>query len=259
MIIIRRTTHLFILFAISIGLSSCGFWKRPQSTTTTQPSPVTTHGVAPKPVDQGTPQTIETTWVFTVDPNHSRGKIDLSLDPKGSLLGAKPAQDTAPLKGQIHVTVSTSPSGKQRIQLKEVHLTNTVALAMPFHWSRIVGSIAVDIPVHVLKITKNKFPRPCELSRNGSFVLPENYFTVMGNAKVSGSGLVLGKAVGKRDVDLTIKKTENVEVKGSMHIKNRIATLHIPNAVMRDQFDMEGSMLGLVFTGDITATAPVPR
>lgn len=215
---------------------------------------VTTVAPSPKPAER---QSVETTWVFNVDPNRSKGIIGLSFDPQGSLLGAKPAQDIAPIKGQIHLTVSTDASGKRRIKLKDVILTNTAALAMPFHWSRLVGSISVNIPVKVLKISRNSFIKPCHLREDGSFCLPENYFTVRGNAKVAGSGLILSKAVGNRDVDLTIKKTEQVEVTGSITVRKGVATLRIPSAVMRDQFDMEGSMLDLVFTGDITATTRV--
>lgn len=199
--------------------------------------------------------TQESIWVFNVDSNRTHGKIDLSLDPKGSLLGAKPARDSAPLSGQVIVTVKPRSDGTNSIQFNRVNLTNTAKLLMPFKWSRFLGKINVNIPAGVLKITGHSFPNQTIIGKNGTFSIPRNFFTVGGQARVLGSGLVLGKAVGQRKVNLTIKKTEPVILTGSLITKNGNATLRIPAAVMRDQFDLGNAQLELTFTGDIVARA----
>ena len=38
-------------------------------------------------------------------------------------------------------------------------------------------------------------------------------------------------------------------------LKPSTGTLHIPGAMLRDHFDLDGTQLDLVFTADITATA----
>lgn len=256
-------TPTFFTRAITVlvfgSLTACSFMKKAPPAQTVQPVPQQPASV-PAVVPDEQPPVLgpkETTWVFTVDNTRSQGKIDLSLDPKGSLLGAKPAQDTAPLSGKILVTVTTHANGKRSIKLKDVKLSNTVKMLMPFKWSRLVGNIAVNIPVNVLKISKHSFPHTSPLGKGGTFHIPHNFFTVGGQAKVQGSGLVLSRAVGKRNIDLTIKKTEPVQLTGTLTVNQGIATLHIPNAVMRDEFDLEGSLLKLTFTGNITAQATV--
>ena len=244
------------MLAVLMCLPSCGIWKKPPAPHSGRTLQVASHRDKAQPKQSQAPRKpSQETWIFHVDPKRSTATLDLGLDPRGGLLGTRPSRDTAPLRGKILVSVITAPNGTRSIRLQDIQLTNTAALAMPFHWARLVGSIAVDIPTGVLNISRHSFIKAARLQHDGSFSLPENYFTVSGNAKVAGSGMVLRKAVGRRDVDLTIRKTENVEVRGKLIVDKGIATLRIPAAVMKDRFDMEGSMLALVFSGDITATA----
>lgn len=242
---------------LSAGLVSSCAWL-PNAPPAVAPSPAAEHPVPPAPVlspDKSKPEPKETTWTFAVDSTRTKGKIDLSLDPKGSLLGAKPAQDTSPLAGKIHVLITAMPDGSRCISFQDLALTNTEKMHMPFSWSRLIGKITVNIPAKILKITKHTFAPRCAIEKDGTFRIPRNFFTVGGQAAVTGSGLVLKKAVGKRDVDLTIRKTEPVHLSGKLIVNNGTAILRIPSAVMHDLFDLEGTMLKLTFTGDITARA----
>lgn len=230
--------------------------KRPNEPTQATTSPIQNitntvpHSVTPPPTQ---PQT--SSLIFKVDSSRSTGIIDLSLDPKGSLLGSKPASGNTPLSGTIHADVTTFPNGTQHLKITKVSLTNTRLMVMPFRWSRFVGSIGVTIRPQILKINEHSIARYGIIQDNKSFSVADNHFTVGGKAQVSGSGLVLKKAVGTRTIDLTIKKTEPVKLTGKLESIGDHTTLKISNAVMRDQFDMEGSLLKLKFTANITAQA----
>lgn len=239
---------------------SCGFRPAhaPAAAAPTAPAPGTETGSpasrqpAPVPAKPGVSH-----WVFKVDEAQSKGLINLSLDPKGPLLGAKPASGTSALRGEIHADVTTFPDGTRRLKITRVSLTNTRLLDMPFRWSRLVGRIGVSIPRHVLGIRHHTIPAHSVGMDGEDFSIRSCHFSVGGTARVSGTGLVLGKAVGNRAVDLTIRKTEPVVLRGSVDIAGNTATLKIPAAVMRDQFDLEGSLLKLQFTGQVTARAVV--
>jgi len=253
--ILRSLIALF-----TVALASCGFWKNnpiPLSNTTQPKPPIQISQEVPKST---TPlnQQVTRTWEFDVDPALTSGTIDLAMDPKGAVLGTRTARDAAAIRGKIIVKViEDSSSGNRRMSIQDIRLTNTEAYHMDFSWGALVGSITVDIPAKVLRIIPNSMKQQCIIEPNKSFSLPQCYFTVLGHSHTRGHGLVLNKAVGNKKVDLTMKKTEQVSLRGTIKEANGIATLHIPRAVLRDHFDLDGTRLDLVFTADITATAKI--
>ncbi|MBK1855010.1 hypothetical protein JO972_08570 [Verrucomicrobiaceae bacterium 5K15] len=254
---------IFVLLSLcTLALSSCSFWKSdrdvsqlaspsrlPAKLPSSPVSPTTETAVPPLQ------PSVTQTWVLKIDSNKTRGAIDLSIDPKGSMLGRRSDRDTAALKGSITVVVKTdSSTGKRRISVKDIHLTNIRAYHMDYAWGALIGQITVDIAPGVLKIKPNDFSQSSVIAADGSFAIPQCYFTVRGDSQVDGHGLVLHKAVPKRNMDLTMKKTQQVTLRGEFNSDKKTVSLHIPRAVMRDEFDYDGTKLGLVFTADIAAT-----
>ncbi|BDS06946.1 hypothetical protein NT6N_19860 [Oceaniferula spumae] len=249
---------IFILLLSGI-LSSCGFWKNDDHVARLS-SPVPE--LPPKPIAPAIPSPSKKpetqTWIFNIDEKRTTGVIDLSMDPKGAMLGSRLARDTAPLKGKITVLVTdNTKTGERRISIKDIRITNTGAYHMDYAWGALVGNITVDIPAGVINIKPNTITQSSRLEKAGPFAIPQCYFTVLGHSHVSGRGLVLSKAVPRRKVDLTMKKTQQVTLRGDIKISKGTATLHIPRAVLRDSFDFDGTKLGLLFTANITATATV--
>ncbi len=246
------TVKALLILYCAVFLPACGFWKNDPA-----PPPIASTVV---PTDSGqlmtsfapTTKTVE----FTIDTTRSTGTIDLSIDPKGGLLGSRKAHDTAALKGKVIVRIQEDRStGKQQISLQDIRLTNIKGYDMDFTWGALVGNINVRIARNVLQIIPNHLSHTSLLSAQDTFVLPQSYFSVLGYSQVKGSGLVLTKAVGNKKVNLTMKKTEPVTLRGTIKMIGNQAILHIPRAVLHDQFDLDGTQLGLVFTADITATA----
>lgn len=137
------------------------------------------------------------------------------------------------------------------ITLVDVNLRNQSAMDMKFQWP-FVGAITVHIPAGELRITKHSFPASVVLE-NQAVSFNQCHFKVNGDAQVIGSGLILSKIVGKRTVDLTIRKTDSVLMKGSLYRSARSTTFYIPSAVLRDSFNLLGSVLGMSFKGNIYA------
>jgi len=246
-----------LLSCISLStllLSSCGFWKKDLPTPPTQPQ-ITPTVSSPSP---SAPPLLPTsrTLVFSVDSQLTTGTIDLAMNPKGAMLGTRQTSGTAPLSGKVVVKITEDPStGKKEMSIQDIRLTNTKAYNMNFSWGALVGSMSVNIAKGVLRILPNEMNRTSILEPNQPFTLPQSYFTVLGHSQVRGKGLVLAKAVGNKKVNLTMKKTEPVTLRGTITTKAGVTTLRIPQAVLRDHFDLDGTQLGLVFTADITATA----
>ncbi|MGB0774226.1 MAG: hypothetical protein ACPG32_02235 [Akkermansiaceae bacterium] len=261
-----KPAALFVLALGALALPSCGLWKKPHFTTnppaTSMPaSPVApAPEVIPAPLDPSLPAPSQTqTWVLRLNPNKSTGKLDLTLDPNRALVGERAARSHTPLQGTVTLKVQPLRDGRLRFSLTKIHLTNQNAMNMHFQWAGLIGSIQVSIPPKVLKISHHSSSQQGIVSVNQRFSTARNYFTVGGTARVSGRGPVMSRGVGARNVDLTIRKTEPVTLTGTLSVRNGIATLHIPRAVMKDKFDMEGTDLGMVFTGEIFATGKVPR
>lgn len=245
---------LFVLIC-AMSLTSCGFWKNDPPTPSVNLTVVPPVASPPPPAAPPVAP-VTRTLVFKVDTQRSTGTIDLAMDPKGSLLGLRKTRGTAPLKGKITVKLTEgSSTQKQQITILDIQLTNSAAYDMDFSWGALVGSMNVHIAKGVLRIIPNDLSPTSLIESQGLFSLPNSYFTVLGHSQVKGTGLVLTKAVGNKKVNLTMKKTEPVTLKGSITIADGKATLHIPRAVLRDQFDLDGTALGLIFTADITTTA----
>lgn len=248
--IIKSWVPLYML-----TLTSCGFWKNDDALASQGSSVLPAETATQK---AATPFSSAQTWEFTVNPKLTTGTIDLAMDPKGAMLGTRTARDVAALKGKVIVSITEHPvTGERQIAIKDMLLTNTAAYQMDFAWGALVGSISVHIPARVLRILPNQMDQACALESNKLFSLPQSYFTVLGHSHTRGHGLVLSRAVGNKKVDLTMKKTEPVALSGTVKVNNGTATLHVPRAVLRDRFDLDGTKLDLVFTADITATAIV--
>ena len=248
------TINALLILSCTGLLTSCGFWKNdppspPAAPTVALPD---TSDTPTKPLLAPTTRTLE----FTVDTERTTGTIDLSLDPKGNLLDLRKARGIAPLKGRVIVKITEDPNTqKRKISIQDISLTNTTAYDMDFTWGALVGNININIPKGVLRIIPNELTGTSLIDPQHTFILPQSYFTVLGHSQVKGSGLVLAKAVENKKANLTMKKTEPVTLQGSIKMEGSKATLHIPRAVLRDQFDLDGTQLGLIFTADITATA----
>ena len=250
---------LAFLSLSTVLLSSCSLWKKEEPALSTSSVIERPETVASKSIGHIQPEVklpITKILEFDVDPARTTGRISLAIDPKGSVLGVRKAHADAPLKGTMKVKLIEDPNtGKTTMAILDMHLTNTRAYDMNFAWGGLVGSMNVNIATGVLKIVPNDFSSTGILGTDKKFNLPRCYFTVLGHSQVKGKGLVLKKAVGNKKVNLTMKKTEPVDLKGSIDIQNGTGTLHIPSAVLRDHFDLDGTQLDLVFTADITATA----
>ncbi len=189
---------------------------------------------------------------MTVDSTQSRAKVDLMLNPTGPM-GAKPSHDTCSLSGMIKLQVDTTSNGEQTLTLLDVKLKNKTAMHMPFSWP-FLGAISVDIPVRNLSIYRHSFPNKALVSKSSRVSFQSTRFKVGGIANVVGSGFILSQAVGQRDVNLTIKKTEAINITGTLTKVNGVTTLHIPRAILNDSFNLAGNILDLKFTGNIYAT-----
>jgi len=243
-----------LLSSCVVLFSSCSFFKKESPVL---PTPPAVTQIKSKPVHiEPTKAPITRVIEFDVDAQHTTGIIDLVMDPKGSALGLRKTRGTSPLEGTIKMQITEDPNtGKREVSIQDMNLTNTRVYDMDFIWNALVGKINMNIAPGVLEIIPNDFSSTGTLGEDKKFTLPDCYFTVLGHSRVKGSGLVLKKAVGDKQVNITMQKTEPVNLQGTIEMNKGSAILRIPNAVLRKQFDLDGTQLGLVFTADITATA----
>lgn len=206
------------------------------------------------PVSGGPPVAL----TFAVDPARSVGTIDTILDPDGVTLGPRPGRCQVPLRGTIKGTLQGGAAGRGTIRLTAVSLATTRDAHLHYEWSVLLGEIHCTIPGGSLTITDHALGGPAALDGDRRFRSPVNRFSVRCPARIRGSGLVLGKAVGAKNENLDIPVTGEVPVSGSCERRGDQLVLRIPGAVLRDHFDLGDAGLALVFTGDITATCPAP-
>jgi len=217
-------------------------------------TPVAAPAPAPNPLPL--PKAAKINLKFTVQPSRSTGSIHTTLDPDGPALGPRASECRTPLRGSIRARLTTGPAGSRSLHLEDVELQATSEGRLLYKWSPLIGTISTTLPAGVLRITDHHIPGACPLTMNGNFQVPGNRFTVGCAGDIEGRGLILGQAVGKFRAPLDIPVTDLVTVSGSLTRQDDEFVLRIPSAVLRDRFDLDGAALDLVFTGDITATAP---
>jgi hypothetical protein len=211
---------------------------------------------SPAPAPVSLPKNAKIHLKFAIQPTLSTGNIRTVLDPEGPALGPRSSECRTPLRGSISAKLTTDSVGTRSLRFEEIDLQTTSEGRLLYNWSPLIGTISTTLPPGVLRISDHHIPGACPLAPDGSFHRPGHQFTVDCAGEIEGRGLILGKAVGKFRSPLDIPVTDLVTVSGSLTRQDNEFVLHIPAAVLRDRFDLDGAALDLVFTGDITATAP---
>lgn len=243
-----------LLGLLATSLSSCHLFRDPEAAAAT--SMPTVAQDAPEPAGDSPPPVRRTTverLTFYLDTTSSSGHIQTTLDPHG--LGPRTAHCRCPLEGTLSGELTSRPDGSRSLHLDHIELATTRDGHLSYDWSPLIGRIQSVIPSGSLKISRKTIPGPFQLDSRGQFQRAGARFTVDGIANVVASGLLLKKQVGEQETDLSIDQTDAIHLVGSLIRRDGSWVLHVPAAILRDQFTLDdnGSTLDLNFTASILA------